>query len=85
MTRGLVGIPYVDMPNPGSPAAFLMERASYVRRAKKPLVPEIIRRRERGSSDTKRESKNLLSWIMETTDPDESDPSDSAHLKVVML
>lgn len=76
MTRGLVGLPYVDMPNSGSPAAFLMERAGYVRRAKKLLVPEIIRRRERGSSDPKRESEKLLSWIMETTGPDESDPSD---------
>ncbi|TGO78591.1 hypothetical protein BELL_0061g00150 [Botrytis elliptica] len=58
--------------------------ANYVRRAKKLLVPEIIRRREEREFDAKAQSDNLLSWMMEIATPDESNPSDLAHLEVVM-
>ncbi|RAL64941.1 hypothetical protein DID88_001532 [Monilinia fructigena] len=61
----------------------LWRGASYIRRAKKLLVPEIIRRREQREADPK-QSNNLLSWMMEIATPDESDPSDLAHLEVVM-
>lgn len=57
--------------------------ASYIRRAKKLLVPEIIRRQEEVLEKGHHES-NLLSWMMEIATPKESKPSDLAHLEVVM-
>ncbi|RDL34575.1 Uncharacterized protein BP5553_07703 [Venustampulla echinocandica] len=59
--------------------------ANYIRRSKKLLVPEIIRRRQETPSEKKPEDgMNLLSWMMEIATPTESDPSDMAHLQVVM-
>ncbi|KAJ5915486.1 cytochrome P450 [Penicillium verhagenii] len=60
---------------------------AYVRKAKKLLVPEILRRREQEAQgiEEKEENKlNLLSWMMEIATPEESDPSSLAHLEVVM-
>lgn len=59
--------------------------ASYIRRAKKLLVPEIMRRREESAAEKKSaDSNNLLSWMMEIANESESNPSDLAHLEVVM-
>ncbi|KAJ5710721.1 cytochrome P450 [Penicillium malachiteum] len=61
--------------------------SAYLRKAKKLLVPEIIRRRERFSQGiNKHEGSNLdfLSWMMEIATPEESDPATLAHLEVVM-
>ena len=59
--------------------------ASYIRRAKKLLVPEILRRaEERAWTKGTKEGNNLLSWMMEISSPQESNPSDLAHLEVVM-
>lgn len=62
---------------------------AYIRRAKKLLVPEILRRREElrkgveaGKQD--KSEQNLLSWMMEIATPAESDPASLAHLEVVM-
>jgi hypothetical protein len=56
---------------------------NYIKQAKKLLIPEIIRRRE-VKDKTPEENNNLLSWMMEIATPDESNPSDLAHLEVVM-
>jgi cytochrome P450 len=57
---------------------------SYIRRAKKLLVPEIMRRRSQVKDRDPKEDNNLLSWMMEIATPAESDPYDLAHLEVVM-
>ncbi|KAJ5636932.1 cytochrome P450 [Penicillium longicatenatum] len=60
---------------------------AYVRKAKKLLVPEILRRRENEANgiEEEEESKlNLLSWMMEIATAEESDPASLAHLEVVM-
>lgn len=59
---------------------------SYIRRAQKLLVPEIIRRKklmasgilDEGSKDT------LLSWMMECAEGSETDPLHLAHLEIVI-
>lgn len=58
---------------------------SYVRRAKKLLVPEIRRRRHaEASGQLLSDDNNLLSWMMEIATDEESDPHQLAHLEVVM-
>ncbi|QKX63436.1 uncharacterized protein TRUGW13939_10606 [Talaromyces rugulosus] len=62
---------------------------AYIRRAKKLLVPEILRRREKesggiGAEEQDKNKQNLLSWMMEIATPEESDPASLAHLEVVM-
>lgn len=59
----------------------------YIRKAKKLLVPEILRRRENeagGIEALEEEKMNLLSWMMEIATPEESNPASLAHLEVVM-
>ncbi|KAJ5720789.1 cytochrome P450 [Penicillium malachiteum] len=63
--------------------------SAYVRKAKKLLIPEILRRREdekqaQGNEEEKDDKLNLLSWMMEIATPEESDPASLAHLEVVM-
>lgn len=60
---------------------------AYIRRAKKLLVPEINRRRERAAAQGKElpeDQHNLLSWMMEIATPEEGHASALAHLEVVM-
>lgn len=58
---------------------------SYVRRAKKLLVPEIRRRRHaEASGQLLSDDNNLLSWMMEIATDEENDPHQLAHLEVVM-
>ncbi|KAB8210218.1 cytochrome P450 [Aspergillus parasiticus] len=60
---------------------------AYIRKAKKLLVPEILRRREKeaqGIEELAENKHNLLSWMMEIATPQESDPASLAHLEVVM-
>ncbi|MCJ1396653.1 hypothetical protein MMC18_009545 [Xylographa bjoerkii] len=59
---------------------------SYVQRAKKLLVPEILRRREAWSKDetAAEEHWNLLSWMMECGTEAEIDPTHLAHLEIVI-
>ena len=57
----------------------------YIRKAKKLLVPEILRRRENeagGIEALEEEKMNLLSWMMEIATPEESNPASLAHLEV---
>ncbi|OGM45786.1 hypothetical protein ABOM_005478 [Aspergillus bombycis] len=60
---------------------------AYIKRAKKLLVPEILRRRETEAErieEPEENKHNLLSWMMEIAMPHESDPASLAHLEVVM-
>ncbi|KAJ5722106.1 cytochrome P450 [Penicillium malachiteum] len=61
---------------------------AYIRRAKRLLVPEILRRRENKANGVEEKEEennlNLLSWMMEIATPEESDPASLAHLEVVM-
>ena len=58
---------------------------SYIRKAQKLLVPEILRRRQLMASDAldKGTQNTLLSWMMECADESESDPNHLAHLEIV--
>ncbi|PYH91567.1 cytochrome P450 [Aspergillus ellipticus CBS 707.79] len=61
--------------------------SAYVRKAKKLLVPEIIRRRDnaaKGIEEPEENTHNLLSWMMEIATPQERDPASLAHLEVVL-
>jgi cytochrome P450 len=59
---------------------------NYVRRAKKLLIPEIENRQRTMSyiDSTAKNEMNLLDWMLEIATPQESKPSDLAHLEVVM-
>ena len=61
---------------------------AYIRKAKKLLVPEIIRRREQeaggNAAKPSQDKGNLLSWMMEIATPEESDAASLSHLEVVL-
>ena len=60
--------------------------SSYIRKAQKLLVPEILNRRNlmalKKLDDCRKD--NLLSWMMECADDSESDPDHLAHLEIVI-
>lgn len=58
---------------------------NYIRQAKRLLVPDIRRRQiAMAAGEKSEEDMNLLNWMLEIATPRESNPSELAHLEVVM-